>query len=260
MFCPFYLRCGRIVAETEAECRQVFLEMCEELFEPGYVTLQEAGLLKLSRLGLESCSAHLAQVECAHHLMDLEGPCRQVWVGTSPVGAPCGLNLESFICGEAATCALDMSFCGECVAAAETGSSCGVDVKCRFPDTCVEEICVAPALPGEACGAARGCITGASCREEICVARSFVGLGEACDQQRRCPYRSACVEGICVETALLGETCGSGVECASGICDVMTNSCVRLRTPGEPCADRLQCLSHRCTGGHCDDLISPCLE
>ena len=39
MFCSFYLRCGRIAADSSEDCRQVFLETCNERFEPIYVSL-----------------------------------------------------------------------------------------------------------------------------------------------------------------------------------------------------------------------------
>src|SRR5690606_28102438 len=64
-YCPFYLRCGRLAAADVEECRAIFLDSCEARYEPGYVLLEEEGLLRLRRDAVETCAAHLEDVACA---------------------------------------------------------------------------------------------------------------------------------------------------------------------------------------------------
>jgi hypothetical protein len=81
-FCPFYVRCGRMAVDTVDECRAQFLEGCEGRYGPRYAGLEEAGLLTLSKSGVEACEAHLDAVACEDQLRDLDGPCGTMWQGT----------------------------------------------------------------------------------------------------------------------------------------------------------------------------------
>ena len=258
MFCAFYLRCGRIAEETPAACRDTFLEVCNEVYEPTYTALEAAGLLHLSAEGIEACASHLSEVPCEHHLLDLDGPCAGVWEGLAGETEACAVGIESMICDQRTTCVLDLSLCGSCELAAATSEVCAGELRCRYPDLCVEEVCVGPALPGESCGDERRCISGASCVQGSCEARSYVAIGELCDASRRCPYRSSCIEGTCRRSALLGEPCGALITCASGYCGA-ESTCTSRKDPGAPCGAGPECRSGRCVAGVCDELISGCL-
>ena len=258
-FCDFYLRCGRMVAADASECRRVFDETCNARYEPRYVDLESAKLLSLSQAGVETCAAHLASVACTEQPSDLGGPCAAMWQGTSPAGAPCGLDVESFVCALGTTCILGLDFCGTCEAAAPRGGACQPGgVRCGTEDACVEGTCVARALPGQTCDETKPCITGASCTEGTCASPTIVGEGAACDAKNRCAYRSYCEAGKCVRASLLGEPCTSTRACASGRCE--GGECVPLRAEGEPCGAANECSSAQCVSGKCKALPSACFD
>ncbi len=258
-FCDFYLRCGRMAASDVAECRAVFAETCNARYESRYVDLERAELLSLSKSGVEACAAHLATVSCSEQPTDLDGPCASMWVGAAPVGAKCGIDVESLVCAQGTTCIVGMDFCGTCEAAAPRGGACqpGV-VWCGSQDACIDGICAPRSLPGQACGARQPCVLGASCVGGTCVAPSIVTVGEACDSAHRCPYRSFCDAGVCKRSSLLGEACSSARACASGRCE--DGTCLPLRAAGEVCRTHAECRSAQCVAGTCTPLPSACLE
>jgi hypothetical protein len=259
VFCPFYLRCGRIAENDLANCRSTFLESCEQNYEPRYAELAALGLLELSASGLEACASYLADVPCERHLLDLEEPCRDIWQGLAPDGAACGLGVESFVCDGETTCIIDTDLCGVCEPASDPGGSCGTERHCRYPSDCVGGVCVAAAFPGEACGDSQPCIAGASCEGALCVARTFVGVGESCDAARRCVYRSTCHGGTCSLDALLGEPCSAATSCATGACNGATGLCEPWLAEGESCGTPAVCLSGACEAGTCAALTSACV-
>ena len=258
-FCAFYMRCGRIVAKDEAECRTVFAETCHARYEPRYAALETAGLLSLSAPDVTKCLAHLGGVTCEKQWTDLAGPCGSMWVGASPAGSPCGVDVESFVCGAGTSCILGLDLCGKCEAAAAIGEACGTGgtgARCAPDGTCKDGQCVARPLPGEACDATLPCATGVSCVTGKCVAPTIVGEGASCDADHRCAYRSACRSGQCVKTSLLGEACKSDGDCASGRCT--SGKCAALSDDGASCSSPLQCRSGLCTKGACRSLPSGC--
>ncbi len=258
-FCEFYMRCGRMVAEDASECRRVFDETCNARYEPRYVDLERAKLLALSRAGVETCAAHLASVDCTEQPSDLGGPCAAMWQGMAPAGAPCGLDVESFVCAPGTTCILGLDFCGTCEAAAPRGGACEPGgARCGTEDACVDGKCVARALPGQACDETKPCITGASCTEGTCASATIVDEGAACDAKNRCAYRSYCEAGKCVRASLLGEPCTSTRACASGRCE--GGECVALRAEGEACGAANECTSAQCVSGKCTALPSACFD
>jgi len=259
VFCPFYLRCGRIAELDAAGCQTTFLETCRQLYQPRYVALEQAGLLQLSIAGLTACGQYLTSVECDHQLLDLEGPCRAIWSGRSAFGEPCGISLDSFVCDSATTCIVGMDLCGTCQAAAPTGGNCSTDLHCRYPDLCVDTQCVGAVFPGDACSDVQRCIAGASCNNNLCVARQFVGPGATCDSARRCVYRATCLGGSCSRDALLGEACSAGARCASGYC-AASGRCEPFGAPDAGCDSGATCLASSCTSGRCDSLVSACLQ
>ncbi|MCP4500221.1 MAG: hypothetical protein GY822_09705 [Deltaproteobacteria bacterium] len=97
-FCDYYLRCERMAGvETTAECEAVFLSSCNDGYEQRYTDLENEELLSLSSLGIERCQQHLQNVDCAEQIRDLDGPCAEMWEGSSPPGSECGLDVEGFI-------------------------------------------------------------------------------------------------------------------------------------------------------------------
>jgi hypothetical protein len=259
-FCDYYLRCGRMVAASKDECVATFLETCNARYEQRYVDLETAGLLSVSRAGLEACKAHLATVSCAQQLSDLAGPCGGIWVGTQPIGASCGLDVESFTCAPGGDCVIGLDLCGTCQKAAALGEPCGVDVAtCAGEAACVGGTCVARAAVGGACSTSAPCPVGASCTGGVCVAPTIVGEGAACDASHRCAYRSTCSSGTCVRSALLGEDC-SGRACASGRCvtEGSAKVCRALLDVGAACASALDCRSASCVSGTCRALPDAC--
>lgn len=255
-FCAFYMRCGRIVASSEEQCRKVFLETCNARYEPRDVDLERAGLVSLSSTGIDACAAHLAAVACEEQANDLGGACGSMWVGHSPAGSPCGIDVESFVCAPGTACILSLDFCGKCEATVAVGEPCETGLRCAPTASCVSGSCVARSLPGKACDAQQPCTTGARCVAGTCVAPATVGEGATCDPDHRCAYRSTCDSGNCVRTSLLGEACTSDRGCASGRCQ--TSKCVALADDGDTCTSSSQCSSGACTKGKCTALPSVC--
>lgn len=257
-FCDFYLRCDRMVVASNAECHDTFLETCNARYEARYVDLETAGLLTLSRAGVDACAAHLATVTCEEQPSDLLGPCGSMWIGTSAPGDACGVDVESFVCAPGATCVLDLSFCGTCQVAAARGEACTADVRCGPEDVCIEGTCVARGLPGQACDDTHVCISGGACTAGKCVVPAIVGEGEACGSSRRCAYNSFCDSGECKRSSLLGGPCTADRECASGRCE--SAKCVPLHAAGDACASAAVCSSAYCSGGQCASLPTTCIR
>ena len=258
-FCDFYLRCGRIVAASVTECRATFLETCNNRYESRYVDLEDAGLLRLFGEGMEACKAHLATVACERQGSELAGPCAQMWVGTQPEGAPCGLDVESFTCAPGTACVLGLNLCGTCRHLLAVGDRCGDGGTCGSEAACVDGTCVERRQLSESCSATEPCVVGASCSAGTCTGPAIVAEGEACDAAHRCPYRSSCINGRCVRSALLGEDC-AGRACASGRCANTGTSelCVPLIETGNTCSAALECRSASCVGGVCRRLPDAC--
>ena len=256
MFCEFYLRCDRMAAESMDDCREVFLETCNERYEPIYTALVEAGRLSLSRAGTASCRAHLRSVECDRQVFDLDDGCKDMWVGSGGEGAPCSIGIESFVCGPALSCEIGSNLCGECRTSAFLGKRCAGNADCIGDYVCIDGRCTPRGRPGDACEESRQCAVGTRCEDSVC--RSFIRarLGEPCDQIRRCPYRSVCSGGVCVKTSALGESCTPNVGCMSGFCDEV---CRPLKSIGTPCESAMECRHGRCTEGECGPTISACL-
>lgn len=258
MFCAHYLRCGKMAVEDMASCRAVFVETCNGVFEPRYIALEARGALAYSPEGAQACAAHLETVACEVQLFDLDGPCRSIWAGQTDEGGACAPGVESFVCAPGTVCRLGLDFCGTCVPAANVGEVCGDGVSCAEGASCVEGVCVRRGEVGDACDAANPCRTGTACVDGACEGWQVVGLGERCDRDRRCAYKSTCTEGRCVEDVLLGEACGEGVGCTSGVCE--GGVCVAFRGEGEACSAGGQCVSGACAGGRCAALPGACFE
>jgi len=236
-YCGFYLRCDRMAVDDVATCLTVFAEVCNAVYEPQYVALEDRGLLRLDAEAVPACQAHLETVACPLQPGDLDGPCAGMWRGLAPAGADCSYGIESLVCDADSACVLGIDFCGTCVPAADVGEPCDVEdgPRCHDDGACVSGECVARARPTEACSDSLPCRVGASCVDRVCVAPEVVAVGDACDQAHRCPYKAACVSGVCVETVLLGEPCSEAIPCADGQCD--GGVCVEAPTFSTGCLD-----------------------
>jgi len=258
-FCAYYVRCGRMAVESETECRGVFLEACNARYEPSYIAIADASLLSLSRNGVETCATHLDEVACEEQILDLDGPCAGMWIGTQESGAACGFDIESFVCVTGTACELGPDFCGTCESIAPDGERCDADgVTCSRASSCEGGVCVAKKRVGEACVAGERCMLGASCNNGFCSGAAYVSVGDACDFSHRCPYRSECINGACVLAGGLGASCSDVVPCDSGVhCEA--DQCVELRAQGAACTSSAECQPGLCRDGFCDVLPSACI-
>lgn len=250
MFCDFYLRCGRMNASSKEECLTIFAETCEAKYEPHYAAQDDAGRLALSEEGIAACEAHLQEVACEEQVSDIDGPCRQMWVGLQGPGDECGPGIESLVCAQGTTCRLTMSFCGECINARQVGQTCiPGEVRCVDTASCIDGICVERGLPGQECSEEKPCSIGSSCTDGICkLFYEYVAPGESCDQAHRCPFNAYCDDGICKSQAGLGEVCTSNEACRSGYCDEV---CKEFKQAGDSCGSSPECVSQICTDGQC---------
>lgn len=259
-FCPYYLRCGRMAADSVDVCRGVFLEACNARFEPSYVSLEAAGLLVLSRQGLAACDGHLSDVACDEQLLDLDGPCADMWRGQQPAGAACGFDIESFVCAPGTACTLDVTFCGVCESVVADGERCDLaGVTCTRESTCEDGECKPRKRIGESCAAGERCLLGALCADDLtCRGPSYSSVGEACDFENRCPFRSECVGGTCALAVGQGDACNEGTPCDSGgFCQGAV--CVELVAQGGACEQGAQCETGVCVeGASCSVLPSAC--
>lgn len=259
VFCPFYLRCGRMAVTTEAECLTAFVEACNARYEPRYLALVNVGMLTLSADGVEACRAHLQAVACEAQPRDLDGPCGAMWVGTRPVTSDCGLDVESLVCGAGTSCVLGLDFCGSCEPLLPSGAACGNgEGTCGNQAACVNNVCEPRAQAGASCANGERCVSGTACDGTRCLGPNYVGLGDACDQANRCPYMAQCVGGVCVAQVLQGNGCNPSTPCASGWCN--SSVCAAPKPDGQPCTAADQCQSGVCSMGSCASLPGRCFS
>ncbi len=209
----------------EDDCEAAFAQSCEAGFEPRFTPLADAGLLTLSRAGLDACAAHLDDVSCDEQFLELSGPCAHVWKGEVDAGGACGLDAESFVCAPGTVCTLDLSFCGVCEVVLDDGDVCrdgddAVDGSCAPGGVCGDaDVCVDRPGVGDDCDDTIPCVLPAQCSDDgVCHEPAVVGVGDACGRDRRCAYRSRCEGGACVATVGAGEGCSDDVDCDAGSC------------------------------------------
>lgn len=249
-FCPYYVRCGRMAVTSVDECTPVFLEACNERYEPSYVALEDAGLIEISSDGVTQCRAHLEDVACEEQILDLDGGCASMWTGQVDVGGACGFDVESFVCAPGAVCTVGLDLCGTCETVLEDGAACGaVNTSCSRTSSCEDGVCVPKKPVGAACAPDDRCVLGAACRDGVCAGPDYVSVGDTCDFDRRCPYASACIDGVCVRSSELEGPCGAERACDSGFCS--DGVCVPFVAQGAPCSASPQCQTGACIEGFC---------
>ena len=250
VFCPYYIRCGRMAVDSLGACEATFLEVCNAIYEPIYAALADLGLLELSAAGLDACADHLADVPCEAQVFDLDGPCRTVWTGLAGPGEPCGPGIESFVCAPDATCVLDLSFCGACEAAQPTGGSCAGELRCHPWAHCPRVVTDVAAI-GEPCASGLGGLrcaggagvcfpepTGTSCK-------AFGGEGSPCSAAP-CGPGLLCMTSpdpaapVCDAPRAIGEPCTADVHCAAGLA-CFAESCAPGLGEGESCTGPSEC-------------------
>jgi hypothetical protein len=268
VFCPFYLRCGRMNVDDLAACRAAFPSSCEAKFEPRFAPLANAGLLSLSAEGLQQCADHLADVPCDEQFFELEGPCAAIWQGHVEAGGACGIDVETFVCAEGTACTLDLSFCGTCETVLPIGATCrtadgsDVDGACGPQALCGDDdVCVARPHTSEACDPSGvPCVLPARCADDgVCREPVVVGVGDACDSSHRCPYFASCDAGTCRGLGGLGDRCVDDGDCEASFC--ADGTCVALLPGDASCTRSAQCASFRCDdGGHCVGFDPVCVD
>jgi hypothetical protein len=258
-FCAFYVRCGRMDVDSPAACKAPFLASCNAVFEPRYIDLEAAGLLSLDTDGIEQCRKHLETVACDQQILELSGPCANIWRGQQAAGESCGLDVESFVCAPDSECVLGLDFCGDCRPLVDVGNACnpGTDT-CGNDAFCDANICRARIRNGDACGSGDRCLTGSVCDAGVCTPPSFVAVGDSCDQRHRCPYLTACVAGTCQPTAATGAPCTSDGTCELGFCNA-SSICEAPRANASACDRASQCSSGLCDGTTCQARPSACI-
>lgn len=97
--------------------------------------------------------------------------------------------------------------------------------------------------PGGTCGLFGGsCCSGSSCVVGICVA-NCAGDGGLCVSSGGCCGSRVCALGFCQTPRTLGEACGPGFPCATGLnCDPLSGFvCIDNASLGEACGPLVQC-------------------
>src|SRR3989344_2027153 len=177
-------------------------------------------------------------------------------------------------------------------------SQCSQGLACINASLNSPNLCLPPRTNGQPCIHDADC-SSRLCLNNLCVPRGAISVGQPCLRNEQCVKDSYCSwnsnsgRSLCRSLLSLNQTCGSGVECASGLCgggsprrcitsnslpllnpcsgdrDCASNLCVYTRISStysvSLCADRgtLQnggsCGRHeQCVSGFCDLYISSC--
>ena len=190
--------------------------------------------------GDEEGEGCLAQSDCGSGIC-WSGVCRTGCVpgaGIDANGAP-----EPGACGEDQAC-VDAGLAFVCLDGCESAEDCRRELGNRG-------VCLA-FLQGEACVLAGRGAPGSPCRTHLDCAsgrcNADLQCTARCGQDQRCEAGEACVQlsgqGVCLLTGRgdVGEACGTGRQCASGLC--LANRCVEQCQPDAEvgCTDGLVCV------------------
>jgi hypothetical protein len=168
------------------------------------------------------------------------------------LGSPCGTS-DTSQCDPSLTCRSTTALGGAtCQAPAQVGTVCASSSDCEALSLIL--VCIGPSGPvdyGSAtvtgtcqkapstgpCSLASDCST-KNCVEGACMPANVVG--DACTPgiSQQCGPGAYCgTNGKCAADLTVGQTCDltSGDNCALSSCDVNTNTCVALLTPGQSC-------------------------
>jgi hypothetical protein len=195
-----------------------------------------------------TCTQCKTDAECGPGGHCSEGTCfactEDAHCAASPKGKLCAFDPTS----PAATT------CGECLADADCkdspkGNRCGPDFQCACTDAAKH--CAAPnALcrqEGCVCSEDAGCTKGAKkCELGVCIAcAADADCADFDDGDPATPLPTKCFDG-----GTLGAYCGcaADAECTSGLCDVMSGTCVECKVSAD-CAGNPA--GEVCLGGSC---------
>jgi hypothetical protein len=142
--------------------------------------------------------------------------------------------------GTCATVATELPWADACMNSAwvglvDNGGTCFNTLECASKDSVcgVSQTCTAKPIAGQPCGAS-GCASGLFCSAGMCRAQGGPGI-----------------------------SCGSSVQCLTGLfCDfnAAPSQCAPVRAPGEPCTSSDACMSARCNPGMCAGTTQTCFQ
>jgi hypothetical protein len=196
-----------------------------------------------------------------------------MFIGSQEAGDECNPSV-GVECAEGLRC-VNFGADGVCARLAAEGETCFEDAECAEPLICdyitgtcmkgsgVGEVCTFTdpenPLPGtekERCEAGLSCNPQTmSCAEETCAP------GSLCVYDYDCPEGYVCVMNRCGEPGLAGAPCAHDEDCASELCDQLTDTCIPKIVDGGACVQDRECESGFCDVGLCAPTVGngdPC--
>lgn len=112
--------------------------------------------------------------------------------------------------------------------------------------------CVNKYSEGHRCLLNNQCLSG-NCKTLSKKCSSLAGDGKDCDRDYNCKS-GWCKSGKCKATVGLGDACsGNDNECASGVCESSSSTCITPKADGEACSPDGPTTA--CTGGYCSSAV-----
>ncbi len=155
-----------------------------------------------------SCTA---DADCGAGSTCVQGECRVPVTGKPPVctfPSDCSANAT---CGQNDTCYV------------QGASSCSTSSDCGAGEYCVFSQCSTVTPPISGCTNDSACPQGAICSQGTCWAPHVTSCAAATD----CAAGGACMQGACYAASQASDTCVTGTDCVSGVCDSTTNTCTQ---------------------------------
>jgi len=206
------------------------LNDCETKFQSRLAPLDKvaAGTETIDGLALSACIAGYRATASTCAFQPLEAACKGVFVGTKPEGAPCGVGGtpwisaqgECLITGRVTECVWTgdvnvSTTTGTChtAARAKAGEPCAVS--CGKNDSCTFDLVTSTDSPTAACLEEDGlyCASSSVCAPIVATGGSCEDDLSSCASTDYCDTSSSPAK--CRTAAKLGESCGSGTQCAN---------------------------------------------